>query len=535
MTFDAEKVKLTRKPFFIVKLELDTTITAGGNEYHCSGRSPLGQLFHSSIPDGGYDPTPTKMAIAAGLGFRGSIKVTFEDFNFGTNGTYWGKLLANNPYYLDRVIKVYTGFYDGETFDWANFKEKLYFIKKLQGPDSNGKVTITAHDPLTLLDSKEAIIPQAPNAKLAAALNSTATGTLDIEDNTNFSATGGVCRINDEYMAYSGISGADSIVTTTRAQYGTDAASHDADDSVIPCYSFNTSNVVDLIRDLIEDYSPIDHASYIPDTDWNTQRDSFLTGANCIGVYDGGTPIKKEIQSLCEQFRVSIWWDDEAQEIKLVHVGPLTSVTKRVNVDSEILGQGETVKRDPNKVITETIVYYNRRNHAIDEDDKKNYANWYIASNTEAETGSGKAVTKEVYAKNMPGSGSSSANDLVTKTNAQFEFGLIEYDFRLDIRDADLMLGQIVEAYTDKIQGTDGLPVPTSFMVIERDQIKPTVYQYKAVRTGFALGSKYRRIAPASMDGDAYTTATTEEQAKYLFIADIDEQFSNDDPGHWIY
>lgn len=535
MTYTTEAAKLSRQPFFIVKLELDTTISPGGAEYHCSGRSPLGQLFHSTIPVRGYDPTPTRMAVGAGLGFRGQVRVSFDDFAFGDNGTYWGKLLANNPYYLDRKLRVYTGFYDGVTFDWGNFKEKLYFIKKIQGPDSKGRVTVTATDPLTQLDGDQSKLPTTPNAKLAAALNSTATGTLNITDNTDFSASGGVADIGGEYVKYSGISGADSIITTERNAYGTESKSHSSGDQVSPCYDFDGDNVVDVIRNLITLYSPIDHASYIPDTDWNYQRDNFLVGANAIGVYKAGTDIKKEIEKLCEQFRLSVWWDDEAQEIKLLAIGPLVTAAKRININEHILDTGEDVIRDPSKAVSETIVYYGRKNHSKDIDDKNNYSDWLLVPNPNAQAGIGSKI-REIYAYNIPTGGTTSANNLADRINSQLAEGLITYQFQVDIKDADIAVGQVVEAVTDKLQGTDGIPVPTSVIIIERDQIKGTVYQYKAIKTGFALGSKYRKIAPSSLSGVTYTTATDEQKATYMFIAsNATNQFSNNDDGHWIY
>lgn len=535
MAFDTEKAKLSRQSFLIAKLELDTTISAGGSEYHCNGRAPLGQLFHSDIVDGGFDPTPTRMNPGSGLGFRGSVKIKFKDFNYGSAGTYWGRLLANNPFYLDRKLKIYTGFYDGVTFDWANFKEKLYFIKKIQGPDSRGYVTITAHDPLTLLDGDQSLIPTTPDAKLGAAITSSQTGTIDITDNTGFSATGGTADFDGEFVTYSGVSGVDSIVVTARGAFGSEAKSHSLNDPVSNCYGYNTSNVVDVIRDLIESYSPIDDAAYLPDTDWDTQRDEFLPNADAIGVYTAGTPIKEEIEKLCEYYRLSVWWDDEDQQIKLVHIGPLASTTKRININEHILDVGEDVKRDPTKAVTETIVYYGRRDHSKDDDDPNNYSEWYVTPNATAETGHGKAKVKEIFAKNIPASGNSSASTLADRVNAQYEYGDIAYQFRLDIKDADLKVGDIVEAYTNKIQGTDGQPVPTSFIVVERDLIKGTVYQYRALRTGFALGSNYRRIAPDSLAAVTYSTATDEQKATYLFISDVLGKFSNNDDGHWIY
>lgn len=535
MAYADEIAKLSRQPFTIVKLELDTSISEGGSEYHCQGRSPLGQLFYSSIIDNGFDPTPTRMDVGSGLGFRGTVRVTMRDFRFGANGTYFGRLLANNTYYLDRKLKVYTGFYDGVTFDWSNFKEKLYFIKKIDGPDSSGRVTIQAADPLTLLDEDQAATPTAPGAILAATMSAAATGTINIGDNTAFNVSGGIAQINDELVAYSGVSGVDSIVVTARAQFGTLAEEHEADDGVSPCYSYSTANVVDVIRELIELYSPLDHASYIPDADWNAERDTYLAGDEVTGVVPAGTPIKDKIESLCSQAMISVWWDDEDQEIKLKAVGPSLSPSATLNKDAHILDVGEKPQRDPTKAITEVWVYYGRKNHADNEEEPKNYSHLYVTPDAEATAGHGKPKVKKIFAPDIPASGTSTVNKLSSRLLSQYSQGENIYTFRVDVKDSGLKTGQLADITTDLIQGVDGVPATNSFLVVERDQVSPTVFQYKAQATGFLTGAPYRLIAPNSLLGTDYTSASAAQRAKYAFIADTGtEQFSNSDPAHLI-
>lgn len=530
-----EIAKLARQPFTIVKLELDNTISDGGAEYHCHGRSPLGQLFYSSIPENGFDPTPTRMAVGSGLGFRGTVRVTFDDFAFGGAGTYFGRLLAANPYYLDRLIKVYDGFYDGVTFDWANFKERLYFIKKIDGPDSKGKVTIQAADLLTLLDEDQAQTPTTPNAKLASTLAIGATGTINIGDNTDFSASGGIAQINDEFVAYSGVSGGTSIVITARAQYGTEAEEHDADDAVSPCYSYSAQNVVDVIYDLIDQFSPIDVSTYINLTEWEAERDNYLVGDSVTGIVPAGTPIKDKIEKLCQQAMASVWWDDEDQEIKIKAVGPTVSPSAQLNKDRHILDVGERVQRDPTKAINTIVVYYGRKNHAIDETEPSNYSNVYVTPDAEALAGHGKPKIKTIFASDIPSAGTSTVNKLSLRLLSQYAQGETTYTFQLDVKDSGLKTGSLAEVTTNVIQGADGIALVNSFLITERDKIKPTVYQYRAHKTGFTIGSAYRIIAPDDLAGTDYSTATTEQRETYLFICDdVTDEFSNGDPGHQI-
>lgn len=530
MAYATEKDKLSRKPLTIIKLELDTTISDGSAEYHCYGVTPFGQLFYSHDITNGYNPTPTKMSIASGLGFRGHVNVKLKDFPFGNVGTYFGRLLASNPYYIDRKLKVYTGFYDGVTFDWANFKEHLYFIKKIAGPDANGLVSITAADPLTLLDEDQAQAPEVSDGELTAALTSSATGTLNITDNTGFSASGGVANIDGELVRYSGISGGDSIVTTERGAFGSEAKAHDDEDSVRNCYYFENENVVDAIRSLIEDFSPIDHATYIPDADWNSQRDDYLVGDLVTGVVTDPQDVKKIVEDLCKQAWISIWWDDVAQEIKLRAIGPTITPNATLNKNEQILDTGERQRRDPTKAISEVWIYYGRIDHSDDETEPKNYTNLYVKADADATTGHLKPKIKKIFANYIPSSGGSSVSKLASRILAQNAQGTYEYRFQMDVKDADTKTGEAVTVTSDLIQGSDGIEVPTNFMVIERDQIADTKYQYTAIRTGFSTGSNYGLIAPNSMLD--YLSETTENKTTYAFVADTStEEMSNgDDP-----
>jgi hypothetical protein len=528
MTYAAEKDKLSRKPFTIIKIEMDTTISDGGAEYHCYGVTPFGQLFYSHDIKNGYNPTPTKMSIASGLGFRGHISVKLNDFSFGDTGTYFGRLLANNPYYLDRKIKVYTGFYDGVTFDWANFKEHLYFIKKIVGPDSKGFVTITAADPLTLLDDDQAQAPAHSDGTLAGPLTDSATGTISVTDNTGFDSGGGVANFDGELVKYSGLSAGTSLVVTERGSFGSEAKAHEADEAVRNCYHFDGLNVVDVVRSLIEDFSPIDHANYIDDTAWNLERDNYLIGDLVTGVISDPTDVKSIVEDLCKQAWLSLWWDDTEQTIKLKAIGPNVTANTAINKNEHILESGEKQKRDPTKAISEVWIYYGRIDLSKDATEPKNYSSLYIDLDADATTGHLKPKIKKIFAKAIPASGGSSVSKLASRILSQNKIGLHEYAFELDIKDADVTTGEAVTVSTDLIQGVDGVEVPTNFMVVERDKIGDTKYQYKAIKTGFLEGANYGVVAPnGTLD---YLSETAENKAKYCFIAsDVDSKMSNDD------
>lgn len=212
---------------------------------------------------------PTQLSVDGGLGKRASVTVMVQDhphhdrdtdpyvtsrsYTPMERGTYWGKLKARNPYYQGRLLKIYTG-YIGEAFDLAeNFESRLYVIERIDGPDSKGRVSITAKDILKLADNDRAKYPRATDGRLSIALTDVEETSLSLapagvgsevfsDGSQKYPDTGGLVRIGDEVIAYASRTG-DTLSTLDRARFGTTAAAHSADEVVQICKSV-TSNAV---------------------------------------------------------------------------------------------------------------------------------------------------------------------------------------------------------------------------------------------------------------------------------------------------
>ena len=533
MSYEAEAAKLSRRPFTFVRLDFDNPLSAQGFEYHCTDRPPHGQQMFETIDNKtGIDPVPTRIDYGSGLGYRANIRITFNDFNYGAKGTYWGKLLASNIYYQDRKLTLYEGFYDGGTFSLSDFKQKLYFINKITGPDSNGKVVITASSILTLLDNDKAKVPDKTDGVLAGALAAATTGTVNIGDNTGFNASGGVCVINSEYIRYSGVSGADSIVITSRGQFGTTAADHSAGDDVNDCFYFEDDNVVDVIYRLIDEQSPIDASTYINTTEWNAQRDDYLPTQYVTGVILPQEDTKDIIEKLCMQGYIALWWSEDEQLLKLKAIGPTVASVKSLNQQNHILNIGEKPERNSKDAISAVLIHYGIINPEEDHDDPTNYQSHYYQDDAAALAGLGLKI-KTVFADFIPNSGTGSVSRLASRLLSQFKKGELKYTFILDAKDVEsLPVGDRAQISTDKIQDSNGDNEINDFFVIERErQSDPSRYKYLAIATGFLIEAGYRKIAPDSMSSVTYATATTQQRIEYGFIADTSTvEMSNGDP-----
>ncbi len=528
MSYETDAATLSRKPLTIVELDLDNIISGLAVERFCDGNVPLGATFEPCLDSVSY--TPTKIT-EAGLGYRCSVTVTLQDFPHPSGrGTYLGRLIGANPYYMDRQLIVYRGF-EHSSFSIDNMKKSVYFIKKIDGPDDKGRVRITAADVLTKLDGEQSLWPPATYGNLAYSLTSSATGSINIGDNTNITSTSYVI-IDSEICSVSAVTSTTNITISGRGLFGTTAVAHDAGAPVRRISYTTGQNVVDRIYSIIDSGTPIDVATYINTTEWNYQRDTYLSLETVRGIFKEPTPVKEIITKICKEFNIAIWWDDEAQLIKLKALGPTLGAPTKINTSQHILETGHVITRDQSKAISQVWVYFNKIDHSKG-DDAENFAAIYVYqdSSIEGADGLGQPMIEKIHASQIPSSGLATASKIASRISSQRKTGSIECKFRLDVRDATLAVGDGVEITTELIQGEDGDPVPTNFMVTERDR-KASWVEYTAIATGIEVGNRYGVVCPNSMVN--YTSATTDQRNKYAFICSDAGVMSNSDSGNLI-
>lgn len=524
MTYATDSARPDRRPITVVQIEFDNLI-ASDPLYICDCIPPLGQDMWQCVT--GVSFSPTKIT-GDGLGYRANVTISIEDFPH-SSGTFFGRHLGANPYFLDRPIRVYQGFLH-EPFSLSNLKERLYFIKKIDGPDEKGRVKITGSDVLSLLDGDRALWPPASYGNLASSLTSSATGSINIGDNTNITA-GTYVMIDSEICSVSVVTGGTNITLSGRGRFGTEAVAHDADAPVRRVGHSIDVNVVDRIYSLIDQGTSIDVSTYINLTDWNAQRDTYLATDDVTGVITEPTPVKDILKDLCRQFQIALWWDDEEQLIKLKAIGPTLATATKINTTDHILDGGHAVKRDQSKAITQVWVYYDKID-ASKGNQPENFRSYYVHIDTDLESASGYGAAKieRVFADQIPDSGTSTVSKIAQRIVARMREGQVEISFALDVRDASIAVGDTIEITTDLIQDAAGNPAPKYVMVIERNR-KESLVEYVAVPTGVEVGSRYGYVGPDTLPN--YTSATTAQRARYVWIASASTgELSNGDSAY---
>lgn len=212
--------------------------------FHCEETVPFGARMYPTIKS--IDTTPIKATPLKGLGYRGKVTVRFIDFPLDA-GTYFGRLIGGNPYYLDRPLKLYNGFHTaGDTVDLAaDFQEKLYFIKSIDGPSDKGVVVVEAVDILSKLDSDQAITPteyelktsgdvlaENPTDVTSPTLDSSETGTFEFTNGANLPEGVQHIDISGEIIKIE-CDGTDDVIILSRGAKASTAAAHTAGDAVV--------------------------------------------------------------------------------------------------------------------------------------------------------------------------------------------------------------------------------------------------------------------------------------------------------------
>jgi len=507
MSYDTEREKAFRRPIVAVELELDT-----------------GSITFSDIAVQGYDSVPilskytlapTTLAPAQGLGQRGQVKLVLDDYEEdGLPGSYLGRLIADNPYYLDRKLIVKIGYVTDNFNPATDLSERHYFIESIDGPSESGKVTITGRDALKPLYIEKAKAPGSAKTQLNQNISASKTGNVSFIDTTDFPASGYIV-MGEEYIFYSAKATGNRLVFATRGAFGTTAAAYDSGEEAAEILAYNGVNCVDAIRDLILDYTDIDPA-LINNVEWNNERDNFLGSELLFGpAAISPTPVKDIISKIAMQCYLNIWWDERDQEIKLRANGP-TLAPVDTYTDDQILDQKAGIKRSLKDRVTQVWYYYEK----IDKsggDNASNYRNLEITADLSLETPAkyGSSSVKVIFANLIDSA--ATAIKVGSRILDLKQDGTTKISFKLDAKDIDFWTGDFIRLDTDLLQTSFGNNQTFEAQVTQVLEQDGHTYTIEAVATDFDAVSRYGLIGPDTLLD--YPAESPANIAKYAFIS----------------
>ncbi len=444
----------------------------------------------------GMSTAPTRITPGKGLGYRASVTVEMTDFTHhdrgvdpyvsmrsydpATQGSFFGKLLARNPYYKGRVLRVMSGYLaeDG-SYNAANFDTRTYIIESFEIANSNGKIVIKAKDVLSKTDADKAQAPATSTGTLSVACLAAGTSiTLHAGEGADYDATGSV-RIGDEIIDYTSNVG-DVLSGLTRATWGSVADDHDVDDSVQQCLVYTGTNVVDVVSDLLLNYTNIP-VSMIPSADWNVEKIGNLSQFNVNAIITKPEGVKKLLGELAEQSLFNIWWDERAQQVKLKSIAPYitdTPLSDAANFKSI------SVSDKPNERVSRMIVYYGLRDR-VNPDKEESYKSVHIQADLESELATKHDEKKIKVVKSRWYDVSSPVIQFASRTLKWMAETPKHAKIKLDAKDGSLWISDPIDIESDTIQGIDGAPAKTEMMILEAFENKDGDFEYLAMTSPF--------------------------------------------------
>lgn len=529
MTFEVEKAVVGREPFTVIEIDLDfCTLQYGVPPCMASADSNGGQkcfnTYASCQDRENYTPaprtyrfcenvarlpksldafpylaavsiTPTKLAIGSGLGERARVSVTLvdaphhdrgvdpyvaeRDYNPMEQGSFFGKFVSRNRYYLGRPMRVLTGYLTEDekgapVYDAANFQTRLYFIEKMDPPDSAGRVVITAKDILKLVDDDRAQAPRPAKGRLAAPISAGDTAaTLDpvgIGD-LAYSAAG-VLRVNDELMDFTR---AGDALTLNRGQYNSTAKAHALDDAVQECYVVGNSSsggepIEDIIYDLLVNYGNVSPA-YIDTAAWAAESETYLTRLYST-IVAAPVGVNQLLNELCEQGPAYIWWDEVAGQIRFRALRPAASAAVELNDDEHFLAGSLRALDKQDARVSQVWMYFGQRTYTDAIDNPSNFKQVLIAiGDGEDVNKHGQPKVKKVFCRWIPEFGRTFAEQVADLILQRYNETPKQISFALDPKDSSLSLGDLFRGRTRLAQDDDGSKREIVYQVIEAREV----------------------------------------------------------------
>lgn len=531
MAYDDERKAIGRQPVTLVKLYFDSgTLLLSTPDIATAGTYDSLQI-DPTIVAGSMRQTPPRINYLdpEKLGEVGKIQFTVKDTPEST-GTQWGKQLAADPYYLNRKLEVLTGYLVGGEVSAAGLETRSYLITEIDGPDSAGNVRITGKSPLAEVLDKRNVAPAADETYLDGNIaQGYVGGTIDILPTGAIStwATSGKIRINDEVIAYTGITG-DQLTGCTRAQDGTEAAAHDDGDAVQRCLEYSNAALDTVIDDLLDNYTNL-AAAYFDTTQWAAEVANWLNADRLDRVITKPTPVATLIAEACADSLAVFYFNDRTGKFVLKAIAPEIGAATITEADN-ILKGSQSVKRSLAELVTRVLVYYDPIK-ATEDDSPEHFKRATLRVDADREGASQWNLTKTKihYARWLKAAGASTVTKLASRTLARFGDGVTTFSFKLDAGDAsDAWLGDRVYINTRLQQESDGTQANQLIQIIESEEIDGHERRYVAVKDVFSGGRYALVIANGAAD---YTSASAADQAKYGWISNNTPEMSNgDDP-----
>ncbi|PPQ17971.1 hypothetical protein CV770_18565, partial [Bradyrhizobium sp. AC87j1] len=371
--------------------------------------------------------TPATVSLGRNLGQRASLTITFRDhphsdtghgydkyraeraYDPYSQGTYWGKFRARQPFLRGRSLRWISGVV-GQNL--AEMETRYFFVDSFDGPTPDGQYTIIAKDMLKFADGDRAQAPALSNGFLAADITATATSIAILPSgigNAEYPLGGSdyLCIGGNEIVQFTSRAG--NSLTVVRGQLGTTATTHKAQDRVQRVLRYSGMDVANIAYDLLVNYAGVP-ASYINLAEWQSETAAYLGTVYTANVCEP-TSVATLLSELAEQAGLAIWDDNLAQKLRLkVLHGVLTDAN--TFTPDNTLEKSLTLKEQPDQRLSRVQVYFGQKDPTKPLSNLDNYRSTSLTIDANAEADYGSPAIRVIYSRWIPEAGRTVADRL---------------------------------------------------------------------------------------------------------------------------
>jgi len=580
----SEKNKQGREPFEIVELDLDfcnntfsnspctASGTAGTECYNtrntcqdpdnydagvktyrfctAGGRLPLGEGLIPCLLSAGI--TSPQINLSQSVGLKGSVRIELQDFthhDLGVDpyvatrtytpenqGTFFGKLKARNIYYQSRPVRVYKGYFT-EPFDISNFDKYEYFVDRFEGLLKGGKFRIIAKDPLKLAADDRSKCPIPTSGTVFADFTAAAT-TFDLSPpgigDDEYPAGTFKIRVGDEIITANRAAASDTLTSLVRGENGTEADDHEANDNVQLCKEWIEENVVDVVEDLLKNFTEIPD-SYIDSAQWTTQKDGFLSSNIINAIISEPEGVETLLNEIIAVNLINIFWNDRTSYIILNSLIPedINSTPASITENKSFIRDSVSIKEEPKQRISQVRILYEPRD-ATKYGEQGDFKEAYIAADLNAESPDqyGETRIKTIMTRWLSAARRGIAIQAASRLLNSYRDNPIRADFTLDPKDAVHELGASFRIDSRQHQDVDGSNDTQRMKVVSITPPAKIGGNYKYSATSIKFSGRYGFIAPAGTP--MYSSATDAQKEAYGFISQADGTMLDGSDGYLI-
>jgi len=432
-------------------------------------------------------------------------------YNPKDNGTFLARIKARFPYYAGKTIRLIRGYLENGAL--VDVQTRTFQIKEWTGPDDNGSHRIAGIDVLDLANERTALAPKPSSGLLTLDITAGQTSftVTPTGAGAGYAASGRLC-IGSEIM---GFTRASDTFTVTRGIRNTTAATHSQGDTVQETLSYDLARLDDVASDLILNFTGTS-STWLDAGQlaiWAAEVTRWGLSVKLTTDITTPTPVATLLAELGD-LGCTVWPDLEAGKMQLQMNRPLDGEVAR-DVDDKTIISLDQEDRDDDR-LTQVLFYGKRFDPTKSLTDDSNYGIKILTADPTSYTLYGGVKSRKIYTRWLDQGDQTTMLIASTRLLRRLLSAPKRITVKLDEKDSDIKLVDVLNLQSDLVSGSDGVSVPTLFQVIGRSEPVPNV-NVEVTLQSYNFAGRNPYIAPPGTPD--YNTATAAEREAFSFIS----------------